>query len=97
MKNCKSLVSSLLLAAVLCSCSIREDRAPCYGDPMLSVGPTELVLDMDDGPVALEISTLSPSAMQWLARKPRPRPMKGEVLKPASSRSGRAVRIFSHI
>lgn len=63
MKNCKSLVPSLLLAAVLCSCSIREDRAPCYGDPMLSVGPTELVLDMDDGPVALEISTLSPSAI----------------------------------
>lgn len=64
MKNCKSLVPSLLAAAILCSCSIREDRAPCYGDPQLSVGPTELVLDVDDGPVALEISTLSPSAIR---------------------------------
>lgn len=63
MKNCKPLVLCMLSAAILSSCSIREDRSPCYGDPMLSVGPSELVLDVDDGPVALEISTLSPSAI----------------------------------
>lgn len=63
MRNCNPLIPSLLCTVILCSCSIREDRAPCYGDPMLSVGPEELVLDVDDGPVALEISTLSPSAI----------------------------------
>ena len=62
-RNCNPLIPSLLCTVILCSCSIREDRAPCYGDPMLSVGPEELVLDVDDGPVALEISTLSPSAI----------------------------------
>lgn len=63
MKSCKSVMSGLLSAVILCSCSIREDRAPCYADPMLSVGPCELVLDVDDGPVGLEISTLSPSSI----------------------------------
>lgn len=62
LKNCKPAALCLLSAAVLWSCSIREDRAPCYADPMLSVGPEEIVLDMDDGPLALEISSLSPSS-----------------------------------
>ncbi len=64
MKNFDSLFLCLPLAALLSSCSIREDRGPCYRDPLLSVGPEELVLDVDDGPAVLEISSLSPSSLE---------------------------------
>ena len=68
MRNCNPLISSLLCAVILCSCSIREDRAPCYGDPMLSVGPEELVLDVDEVEiVTADILTLSSKALALFA------------------------------
>lgn len=56
-----TFLAPALAAACLLSCSVRELREDCYDDPRLRLSQSEIVLDMDDGPVLVSVTTLNPS------------------------------------